>query len=119
MTQMVKEQNPTLGYDMQKYYPELHKALMEEQRRRMHEAIRQNLIKGIEEGLYRSTINVDIISRLHMTRMEYRYRQDSSYQLHDIDSREVMQEIFIYHLHGIANEKGIKILNDKLNTEWK
>jgi len=30
-----------------------------------------------------------------------------------------MREIFIYHLHGIANEKGIKILNEKLNTEWK
>lgn len=118
MTQMVKEQNPTLGYDMQKYYPELHHALMTEQRTRMHDAIRQNLVKGIAEGLYRKEMNVDIISRLHMTRMEYRYRQDS-YQLNEIDSREVMQEIFIYHLHGIANEKGIKILNDKLNSEWK
>jgi AcrR family transcriptional regulator len=118
MTQMVKEQNPTLGYDMQKYYPELHKFLMEEQRRRMHDAIRQNLTKGITEGLYRKEMNVDIISKLHMTRMEYRYRQDS-FQLNSIDSQDVMREIFIYHLHGIANAKGIKILNEKLNTEWK
>jgi hypothetical protein len=118
MTQMIKEQNPTLGYDMQKYYPELHKALMQEQRQRMHDAIRQNLVKGIGEGLYRKEMNVDIISKLHMTRMEYRYRQDN-FQLSDIDSREVMQEIFTYHLHGIANENGIKILNEKLNSEWK
>jgi len=118
MTQMIKEQNPTLGYDMQKYYPELHKLLMQEQRQRMHQAIRLNLIKGIEEGLYRKEMNVDIISKLHMTRMEYRYRQDA-FQIEDIDSREVMQEIFVYHLHGIANENGIKILNEKLNSEWK
>ncbi|TSA31532.1 MAG: TetR/AcrR family transcriptional regulator [Porphyromonadaceae bacterium] len=118
MTQMVKEHNPTLGYDMQKYYPELHKALMQEQRQRMHDAIRLNLTKGIEEGLYRKEMNVEIISKLHMTRMEYRYRQDS-FQLNDIDSQEVMREIFIYHLHGIANENGIKILNEKLNAEWK
>jgi AcrR family transcriptional regulator len=118
MTQMVREQNPTLGYDMQKYYPELHKSLMQEQRQRMHDAIRQNLLKGIGEGLYRKEMNVEIISKLHMTRMEYRYRQDV-YQLNDVDSREVMQEIFIYHLHGIANEKGIKILNEKLKSEWK
>jgi AcrR family transcriptional regulator len=118
MTQMIKEQNPTLGYDLQKYYPELHQALMQEQRSRMHDAIRQNLIKGIEEGLYRKEMNVDIISKLHMTRMEYRHRRDS-FQLDDIDSQQVMREIFIYHLHGIANENGIKILNEKLNSEWK
>jgi AcrR family transcriptional regulator len=118
MTQMIKEQNPTLGYDLQKYYPELHKSLMQEQRNRMHDAIRQNLIKGIEEGIYRKEMNVEIISRLHMTRMEYRYRQDS-FQVIDADSHDVMREIFIYHLHGIANDKGIKILNEKLKSEWK
>jgi len=118
MTQMMKEQNPTLGYDMQKYYPELHKTLMTEQRRRMQEATRQNLVKGVEEGIYRKEMNVDIIAGLHMTRMEYRSRPDAS-KLINLDSEEVMREIFIYHLHGIANEKGIKILNEKLNTEWK
>jgi len=118
MTQMIKEQNPTLGYDLQKYYPELQKELMEEQRRRMHEAIRTNLIKGIEEGLYRKELNIEILSRLHMTRMEYRYRNDG-YGLFEMDSHAVMQEIFIYHMHGIANEKGIKILNEKLKSDWK
>jgi AcrR family transcriptional regulator len=119
MTKMVKEQNPTLVYDMQKYYPELYGTLMQEQRKRMHEAIRDNLTKGIEEGLYRKEMNVDIISKLHMTRMEYSHRKDNNYQLSDIDSREVMQEIFIYHLHGIANENGIKFLNEKLKSDWK
>jgi len=118
MTQMIKEQNPTLGYDLQKYYPELNQSLMQEQRQRMLDAIRLNLVKGIKEGLYRKEMNVDIILRLHMTRMEYRYQQDS-FQLSDIDPQEVMREIFIYHLHGIANENGIKILNEKLNSEWK
>lgn len=118
MTRMVKELNPTLMYDMQKYYPELHNSLMAEQRQRMHDAIQKNLLKGIAEGLYRKEINVEIISRLHMGRMEYRYRQDA-HQLNNIDSQEVMREIFIYHLHGIANEKGIQIMNEKLNSEWK
>lgn len=118
MTKMLKELNPTLGYDLQKYYPELNKSMMEEQRRRMHEAIRQNLLKGISEGLYRKDMNVDIISKLHMTRMEYRYK-DGGFQMDDIDSQDVMREIFIYHLHGIANSNGIKILNEKLKSDWK
>jgi AcrR family transcriptional regulator len=118
MSQMIKEQNPSLIYDLHKYYPELYKALMEEQRRRMQDAIRQNLVKGIGEGLYRKEMNVNIIARLHMTRMESHSQEDQS-QINDGGAREVMREIFIYHLHGIANEKGIKILNEKLNSEWK
>ena len=118
MGEMVKEQNPTLIYDLQKYYPELHSTLMQQQRERMFEAIRENLIKGKKEGLYREDLNIDIIASLHMTRMEYRYRSEH-YQVPDIDSRAVMQEIFIYHMHGIANENGIRILNEKLKTDWK
>lgn len=118
MSQMLKDQNPTLLYDLQKYYPELHRDLMHEQRLRMHEAIRANLTKGIAEGIYRKELNVDIISNLHMSRMEYRYRHDL-FQVENIDSAEVMREIFIYHMHGIANDNGIKILNEKLNSEWK
>lgn len=117
MTNMVKELNPTLLYDLKKYYPELHNELMQEQRRRMHEAIRKNLIKGQEQGLYRKDMNVEIISKLHMTRMEYRFSHDS-FILNDIDSAQVMREIFIYHLHGIANENGIKVLNEKLKNQW-
>jgi AcrR family transcriptional regulator len=113
MTRMVKEQNPTLLYDLQKYYPELHQALMLEQKTRMHEAIRENLIKGIEQGLYRKDMHVEVIARLHMTRMEYKYRPDE-FLPEDIDARDVMREIFIYHLHGIANENGIKFLNEQL-----
>jgi AcrR family transcriptional regulator len=118
MSRMVKDQNPTLGYDLQKYYPELFKSMADEQRTRMREAIQKNLLKGQAEGLYREEMNVAIIANLHMTRMEYRYRHNT-YQDDEFDSREVMQEIFIYHLRGIANEKGIKILNEKLKTEWK
>jgi len=117
MTVMVQEFNPTLLYDLKKYYPDLHNELMQEQRARMHEAIRRNLMKGQEQGLYRSDMNVDIISKLHMTRMEYRFSHDS-FLLNDIDSADVMKEIFIYHLHGIANEKGIKILNEQLKHQW-
>lgn len=118
MTQMIKDQNPTLAYDLRKYYPELFNSLMQEQRQRMRDAIKKNLLKGIEEGLYRKEMNVDIISKLHMTRMENRSRPDH-FQSNEMETQEVLREIFIYHMHGIANEKGIKILNEKLNKEWK
>lgn len=113
MNEMMKEQNPTLDYDLKKYYPEIHTRLMRESRRRMYESIKQNLIKGKKEGLYRMDLDVDIISKLHMTRLEYKYSSDS-FTITELGSEAVMNEIFNYHLHGIVSEKGLKIINAKL-----
>jgi len=116
MTHMVKELNQTLLYDLRKYYPEFFNEMMEIQHLKMHEAIRLNLLKGQKEGLYRKEMNLDIISGLHMSRLEYRFAHDSSI-LDDFDSTVVMQEILTYHLHGIASEKGIRVYNDLIKQK--
>jgi AcrR family transcriptional regulator len=113
MNQMMKEQNPTLDYDLKKYYPEIHARLVRESRKRMYESIRLNLVKGQKEGLYRQDMDIDVISRLHMTRLEYKYSSDS-FTITELNSEKIMKEIFIYHLHGIASDKGRQVLNEKL-----
>jgi len=110
MNQMMKEQNPTMDYDLRKYYPAIHPRLMQKSQKRMYDAIKQNLIKGQKEGLYRKNMNVDIICKVHMTRLEYKYSSDN-YTITELNSEETMTEIFTYHLHGIASEKGLKLLN--------
>ena len=113
MNVMMKEQNPTIDYDLKKYYPEIHTKLMQDSRMRMYNAIRENLIKGQKEGLYRQNMDVDIISKIHMARLEYKYTSDS-FTINELSSDRVMKEIFHYHLHGIASVKGLKVLSEKL-----
>ena len=114
MTTMVNDLNQTLLYDLRKYYPELYHDMMSEQFGNMQVAVRQNLIKGQEQGLYRKDMNVDIISKLHMIRMDYHLSHDALMP-GNLESDDMMREIFIYHLHGIASENGLKMLNEKLN----
>jgi AcrR family transcriptional regulator len=114
MTKMVKDLNQTLLYDLKKYYPELYHEMMTEQLGNMQAAVRQNLIRGQEEGLYRNDMNVDVISRLHMVRMDFHLSHDAL-MTGSLESDEMMREVFIYHLHGIASEKGLNLLNEKLN----
>ncbi|MDD4644458.1 MAG: TetR/AcrR family transcriptional regulator [Bacteroidales bacterium] len=118
MTHMVSQVNPSLGYDMKKYYPEIYKSIMLGQRQRLHNAILSNLSKGLSEGLYREDIDAEIISRLHMTRMESYHHKDGL-GLTDLNPPEVTREIFIYHVRGIASHKGIEQLDKKLNSDWK
>jgi len=116
MNKMMKDHNPTLDYDLRKYYPEIHSKLMLQTRKRMFESIHKNLLKGQKEGIYRAEMNTDIICKLHMTRMEYKYQSDS-FTLNELSDSTVLWEIFIYHLHGITNEKGVKYLNERLNKK--
>jgi len=116
MNKMMKEQNPTLDYDLKKYYPEINAKLVRESRKRMYESIRRNLVKGQEEGLYRQDMDIDVISRLHMTRLEYKYSSDS-FTITELNSEKMMREIFVYHMHGIASDKGRKILQEKLYND--
>ena len=79
----------------------------------MFESIKRNLIKGQEEGIYRIDMDVNIVSRIHMTRIENEHSSDA-FTLNELNSPKVLREIFIYHLHGISNEKGIQVLKEKL-----
>ena len=118
MNEMMKDQNPSLAYDLRKYYPGIFQRLLSKQRESMYEAIRLNLEKGVREGLYRKTMNIELISKIHLTRLEYRHSSDP-YVLSDLNSEELMREIFVYHLHGIASETGLKELDKQIKKHWK
>lgn len=113
MNEMMQERNPSLQYDLRKYYPEIYNRLMDDTRQRMYESIHGNLLKGQKEGIYREEMNIEIICKLHMARMEYKY-SSTSFSPEELHSSAVLREIFLYHLHGITNEKGVQVLNEKL-----
>ncbi|MEA1878655.1 MAG: TetR/AcrR family transcriptional regulator [Bacteroidota bacterium] len=115
MNEMMQERNPSLQYDLKKYYPDIHNRLMKDTRQRMYESIRGNLLKGQKEGIYREEMDIEIICKLHLSRMEYKY-SSVSFTPEELHSPAVLREIFLYHLHGITNEKGVQLLNEKLKT---
>lgn len=68
--QTIKECNPTMNYDLNKYYPELAEYIRNNKREQMYKSLKENMKKGINEGLFRKNINIEIIARLHIFRME-------------------------------------------------
>jgi len=70
LIRMKDGQNPSCEYDLKKYYPAIHQKIHEKLRSLSLNMVMDNLKKGKKEGLYRSEINVEIIARLHVTRME-------------------------------------------------
>ncbi len=114
MNEHLKKHNPALFYDLKKYYPKLYHEIKQNKREKTYEAVLRNLKKGISEGLYRKEIKAEIIAKLYVSRLEQSY-EESIFSLEEITSIEVFNEILIYHLHGICNEKGLEILKGNLN----
>lgn len=108
--------NPSVNYDLQKYYLEIWQVIIEYKRQHVFTNVKNNLIKGIEEGLYRSDINPEIIARLYVSRIET--TMDKHFDpYHEFNTAELFRELFFYHIRGIASKKGIEYLekNDLIN----
>jgi len=116
MNDRLKNHNPALYFDLKKYYPALFKKITEIKREKAFESVLNNLKKGIKEELYRKEINPDIIAKIYISRIEQSY-DNSIFSIAEVTSIEVFNEVMIYHLHGICNEKGLKILNKKLTEQ--
>lgn len=97
--------NPSVEYDIKKYYPDLYMKIKEMRRKRMYDSTLKNMNKGKKEGLYRSDLNTEIISKLHLFRIE-NLTDNDVFSIDEIVSFKVFHEIFVYHLHGLLSEKG-------------
>lgn len=112
----MKEHSPVSDYDLKKYYPDLYRRIEKIRRERMFEFVINNLRKGKKEGIYRSDLDEEIITKIHVSRIQNTF--DSELLTNEEKtSFKVFYEFFIYHVRGIASEKGIKILEEKLKNK--
>ena len=101
--------SPTFYFDLRRYYPETYHRWIEDKRSNLYRVITENLRKGKSEGIYRAEIDEHIIGRLHMARIEMLDGNDLI-EDHERLSDDFIREVFIYHLHGICNEQGMKLI---------
>ncbi len=111
--QMLKEYNPSLEFDLKKYYSEIYSKLKRIKRAKIRETTLDNLIKGKQEGFYRKELNEEIITKLTVLRIESLSETDLFSQ-EEVYSHEFSKEMFLYHLYGILTPKGIEYLNKNL-----
>ena len=114
---MIREHKPTLIYDLKKYYPKIYEKVSRRKRQHIYDSVLQNLKRGKSEGLFRADINEEILARLNLMRIEA-IMSSGIFSDEEIVAPYFFKEIFTYHMYGIVNNKGRKILEqniDKLN----
>ncbi len=112
-----RDYNPSMEYDIRKYYPDLFTSIRDIRRKNMFESFLTNLNKGKKEGLYRKELNTNIIAKLHVFRVE-NLTENDLFSIEELISFQVFHELFVYHLHGILSAKGLIFFNKNF-TKYK
>lgn len=105
--------HPSIFFDLEKYYPEAMRTIDKMRHEFIGSCVKDNLERGIAEGLYRDDINVDIMSQLWMLRMNVIF-DPTLFPMQEFHPKDVYLEMFVHHIRGIASTKGLKILEKKL-----
>ncbi|MEN9963394.1 MAG: hypothetical protein RL582_489 [Bacteroidota bacterium] len=109
MGTLFKTMNPSILFDMQKYYPDAFVYFLQHKNNIIKGMIRENLQRGLKEGLYREEINLDILTRYRVESVVMPFNTEFQQGLKK-ELIELCREISIHFLHGIATIKGKKLI---------
>lgn len=107
---------PTVFFDLKKYYPEAWKIYNDFKNNFIMEVARENLERGVKEGLYRDDINMEILA-INYTNMMNMIFDLEIYPYKEYDFRTVYIEIFKYHIRGVASKKGLAYLEKRIEEQ--
>lgn len=112
--QILKNEKASPQHQLQKYYPKIYKKLKENQFLIIHDCVITNLNRGIELGLYRKSINPELIGRFYFL-AGTGIKDQNLFPIEVFSPNEVIDAYLEYHMRGIITKKGEEELIKHLN----
>jgi AcrR family transcriptional regulator len=113
-SKMFLDINPSLIFELNKYYPESWSKLFDFRNNYIFNAVRANMEHGIKSGLYRYDIDIDIIAKLYTSRTLDMFNQDM-FPPNRYPSRMVFRQMFVHHVRGIASHAGLEYMEKEFS----
>ncbi len=115
MRRHFKEVNPSLLYDIQKFYPSAWEHFNRFKDEYIRHRIESNLKRGVEQGYYRAEIDVEVLSLLRLEEVQLAF-DPTRFPPDKFDFRETQMQMLDHFIHGIVTPEG-KELFDKYTRE--
>ncbi len=116
MKDMLKEMNPRILFEIQKYYPKAFALFQSYQVNHISEKISGDFSLGIQSGYFRSDIDVMFLTKLRMAEIDLGFHPDfyPENKLSVFDTQRVLCDIF---MRGILTEQGLALYNSYQNKQ--
>lgn len=110
--EMFKSFDQSPAYQLKKHYPEIYEKMMANEIEDCSEFFRQNIVKGISEGLYRKETDVEAAVRFYYT-LVFSINENT---MMEKDAYDLEKKALEYHTRTIGTPKGIEELEKHLNS---
>jgi AcrR family transcriptional regulator len=110
--EMFKSAETSPIYQLKKHYPEIYKNALVKQTEICEYCFRQNILKGIAQGLYRDNLNVDVYIKLYYALIFSINENTPSEKEASLLEMEALE----YHTRAMATVKGIVELEKNLRN---
>ncbi|MFT5859293.1 MAG: AcrR family transcriptional regulator [Flavobacteriaceae bacterium] len=108
--------NPTVFYDLKKHHPDAWKLMDQHRWEFVLENIHSNILKGIEEGLYRENLNSKIIARYYVASFDI-IMDAEVYPWPEFKPDNIVAQIHRFQIRGMASDKGLLYIKENFNSE--
>ena len=112
----LKQVHPSIHYDLEKYHSETWREFKSRNSGNIYNCMTANMEHGIEEGYYRDDLNIPVVAKIYISRFDAVF-DGELFPVTQYQFSEVYLEMFRYHIRGIASEKGIQYLVEKVKKE--
>lgn len=116
MKRHIESTNPTVLYDLQRYFPKAYKKFLEFRDSFMRTKLEKILHKGIEEGYFRPEMNVKVLVMMRIVQVESTFNAEI-YPRDQFDFKMLHEQLLDHFVYGILTEKGKEKYNQYLKEE--
>lgn len=110
MQEMFADMNPSIISDMEKFHPKSYAIFHQHKYNFLYKVLKENIDRGITEGLYRSDLDVEVLIKARLEIMMLPFNQQvypkNKYRLIDVEI--ALTEHFLF---GLASAKGYKLIS--------
>ena len=111
--EMFKSSETSPIYQLKKHYPEIYNKVLDLQIEVCIKCFKDNILKGMKEGLYRKNLDVDNYVKFYYT-LIFNINENTALE---IEAQELELKALEYHIRAMATLAGIVELEKQLKTQ--
>jgi AcrR family transcriptional regulator len=109
----IHKTNPSVVYDLQKYYPKAWGLFLDYKDRVFKQNIIETIIRGQEEGFFRKEINSDMLAVLRMEQIQMSF-DPKIFPSEKYDFKEVQNQFIDHFIQGLLTTTGREIYEEAI-----
>ncbi|HWJ26668.1 MAG TPA: TetR/AcrR family transcriptional regulator [Flavisolibacter sp.] len=107
--ELLSSMNPSVLFDLQKYHPTANQKFLDFKNQFLYKMLVSNLQRGVEQGLYRDDVDIDIIARYRLYSVMLSFNPDV-FPSNKGNLVRIEQQLQEHFLNGLATPKGQKLI---------